>query len=80
MDGYKCFYCKQTFSGQEAEIHFGPHYEGEPACLPDKITAQAWVSRVERARSAAIEECAKWLEDMPEHWRTLASDMRAALL
>lgn len=28
----------------------------------------------------AVEECAKWLEEMPEHWRTLARDMRASLL
>ena len=28
---------------------------------------------------ATIERCAKWLEDMPEHWNTLAADMRRAL-
>jgi phytoene dehydrogenase-like protein len=29
--------------------------------------------------AAAIERCAKWLEDIPEHWRTLAADMRRSL-
>jgi hypothetical protein len=29
--------------------------------------------------AATIERCARWLEDIPEHWRTLARDMRRAL-
>ncbi len=32
------------------------------------------------ARWKAIEECAKWLEDMPEHWKTLAAEMRRDLI
>lgn len=64
------------------------------ASLPDlyaqlaKAIAMAdelWIAReqirgeLDAARNKTIEECAKWLEDIPEHWRTLAADMRRAL-
>jgi hypothetical protein len=51
-DGWRCFYCSELFTDrQKAEAHFGHRYDGDPNCVPDKLTAQAWASRVMRSKA-----------------------------